>query len=92
MVRLLLLIVDEEQPCTSDMPSVSVQATPEVSSVSSRTMPNTSSVDIQVSPEVNSVQGFSEVTSTAIRTLVRCNTISVETSYVYILHIKVVNL
>ena len=42
------------------MPSVSVQATPEVSSVGSRicqAMPDTSSAGIQVSPDANSAQG-----------------------------------
>ena len=77
-----LLIVPKEQPCTSDVPPVSVQATPEVSSVGShvhQTMPDTSSAGIQVSPDANSVQGSSEAMSMAILTSVRGDTISVET-------------
>ena len=47
-----LLIVAEEQACTSDMLSVSVQELP---SVGSKAIPDTSSVDVQILPEDNSV-------------------------------------
>ena len=86
--QIALLIVPKEQPCTSDVPPVCVQATPEVSSVGShvhQAMPDTSSAGIQVSPDANSVQG-SEAMSIAILTSVRGDTIISENcvmSYVY---------